>query len=267
MPRGESGHSSMARSSRNAFSSDWRRQYFAVVRPLTLVDGKMLASCPTQRPTAARFLAVVRSWAAVRGNIHARCVPGRLPVQVFRFMHPKRGFGQEKHPSLATYRRHASKMSWLWQDMRVMHPKSLANRLSGMHSAKILPERGPFRRTGPSNHTWGANLARESPLHGSLESRTAHESCHPAAVPNRPSAPQRRSSARKPTSPAPSQHPCAARWTRWVALTSPAPPQLQRRLRPTAPKRGPEAASARLPDPRSAVQEVAPHRLLGGRHR
>ena len=167
-------------------------------RPLTLVDGKMLASCPTQRPTTARFLAVVRSWGPSVAIFTRDAFPGGYPWQVFRFMHPKRGFGQEKHPSLAIYRRHASKMSWFWQDMRVMHPKSPANRLSGMHSAKILPGRGPFRRTGPSNHTWGANLAREPPLHGSLESRTAREACHPAAVPNRPSAPQRRSSARKP---------------------------------------------------------------------
>ena len=40
-----------------------------------------------------------------------------------------------------------------------MYPKSAANRLSGMHSAQILPGRGPFRCTGPSNHAWGANPA------------------------------------------------------------------------------------------------------------
>ena len=111
--------------------------------------------------------AVVRSWAAVRGNILARCVPrwpsvaifrrgafpGGYPWQYSRFMHPRRGLGREKRPFLATYRRHVSKTSWLWQDMRAMYPKSPANRLSGMHSAQILPERGPFRRTGPSNHT------------------------------------------------------------------------------------------------------------------
>ena len=41
-------------------------------------------------------------------------------------MHPRRGPGREKHPSLATYRRHASKTSWVWQDMRAMYPKSPA---------------------------------------------------------------------------------------------------------------------------------------------
>ena len=102
---------------------------------------------------------------------------GGYPWQYSRFMHPRRGLGREKRPSLARYRRHAFKMSWLWQDMRAMHPKSPANRFSGMHSAQILPGRVPFRRTGPSNHTWGANLAKEPPLYGPLESRTACESC------------------------------------------------------------------------------------------
>ena len=134
--------------------------------------------------------AVVRSWAAVRGNILARCVPrwpsvaifrrgaflGGYPWQFSRFMHPRRGLGRGKRPFLATYRRHVSKTSWLWQDMRATHPKSPANRLSGMHGAQILPGRVPFRRTGPSNHTWGANFAREPPLYGPLESRTPRKS-------------------------------------------------------------------------------------------
>ena len=64
--------------------------------------------------------------------------------QFSRFMHPRRGPGREKRPFLATYRRHASKTSWLWQDMRAMYPKSPANRLSGMHSAQILPGRALF---------------------------------------------------------------------------------------------------------------------------
>ena len=85
--------------------------------------------------------------------------PGGNPWQFSRFMHPRRGPGREKRPSLATYRRHASKTSWLWQDMRAMYPKSPANRLSGMHSAKILPGRGPFRCTDPSNHAYRADLA------------------------------------------------------------------------------------------------------------
>ena len=82
-----------------------------------------------------------------------------LPWQVFRFMHPRRGLGREKRPSLARYRRHVSKMSWHWQDMHAMYPKSAANRLSGMHSAQILPGRGAFRCTDPSNHARRADLA------------------------------------------------------------------------------------------------------------
>ena len=95
--------------------------------------------------------------------------PGGYPWQFSRFMHPRRGLGREKRPFLATYRRRVSKTSWHWQDSRAMYPKSAANRLSGMHSAQILPGRVPFRRTGPSNHTWGANFAREPPLYGPLE--------------------------------------------------------------------------------------------------
>ena len=43
--------------------------------------------------------------------------------------------------------------------MRAMRPKSPANRLSGTHRAKILPGRGAFRCTGPSNHARRADLA------------------------------------------------------------------------------------------------------------
>ena len=120
-----------------------------------------------------RYFAVVRPWAAVRGNILARCVPGCLAVAIFRrdafpggnpwqflrSMYPKRGLGREKRPSLARFARHVSEMSWLWQDIRVVYPKSPANRLLGMHRAKILPGRGPFRCTDPLNHARHANLA------------------------------------------------------------------------------------------------------------
>ena len=115
----------------------------------------------------------IRPQAARHGNKYPQCVLGRLAMaiyrryafpnvqqwQLFRFMHPKSAFGRKKRPSLATYRRRASKTSWLWQDMRAMYPKSPANRLSGMRRAQILPGRGPFRRTGPSNHARRANLA------------------------------------------------------------------------------------------------------------
>ena len=155
------------------------------------------AKPPCELPPSVRRrqdFAVVRSWAAVRGNILARCVPrwpsvaifrrgafpGGYPWQFSRFMHPRRGLGREKRPFLATYRRRVSKTSWHWQDSRAMYPKSAANRLSGMHSAKILPGRAPFRCTDPSNHIWGANLAGEPPLHWPLESCIPRRSCHPS---------------------------------------------------------------------------------------
>ena len=90
--------------------------------------------------------ALMRSRAVIRGKFFASCIP-------------KVASGSEKGPSLATYRRHASKTSWLWQDMRAMYPKSAANCLSGMHRAKILPGRAPFRCTDPSNHAYRADLA------------------------------------------------------------------------------------------------------------
>ena len=120
-----------------------------------------------------QYSCAVRSRVSIRGNISPRCVPGRLPMakcsrnafpggnpwQVFHSMHPKSGLGRENRQFVAAYRRRVSEMSWLWQDMRAMHPKSPANRLSGTHLAKILPGRGPFRCTGPSNHAQRANLA------------------------------------------------------------------------------------------------------------
>ena len=110
-----------------------------------LTDGKMFAKCVPRHPTVA---------------ICSRdAFPGDNPWQFLRSMHPKRGLGREKRPSLARFARHASKTSWIWQDMRAMYPKSPANRLSGMHRAKILPGRGPFRCTDPLNHARHANLA------------------------------------------------------------------------------------------------------------
>ena len=85
--------------------------------------------------------------------------PGGDPWQLFRFMRSRRGLGREKRRFVATYRRHVSKMSWLRQDMRAMHPKSPANGRSRMHGAQILPGRGPFRCARPSNHAQRTNLA------------------------------------------------------------------------------------------------------------
>ena len=138
-----------------------------------LADGKMLAKCVPPASDSgkisprcafglsavARFcrnafsgcrpwqdLAVMRSRAAIRGSFFTSCVP--------------EGASDGKSaPFLAAYRRRASKMSWLWQDIRAMHPKSPANGRSGMRRAKILPRRGPFRCAGPSDHARRADLA------------------------------------------------------------------------------------------------------------
>ena len=85
--------------------------------------------------------------------------PGVNPWQVLRSMHPESGLGRENRQFAARFARHASEMSWLWQDMRAMHPKCPANSRLGIHRAKILPGRAPFRCTGPSNHARRADLA------------------------------------------------------------------------------------------------------------
>ena len=64
--------------------------------------------------------------------------------QYFVAMHPRRGPGQENRPFVARYRRHASKMSWFWQDMFSMYSKCPAKRRLGIHLAGILPSRRPF---------------------------------------------------------------------------------------------------------------------------
>ena len=102
--------------------------------------------------------------------------PGGDPWQLFRFMCSRGSLGREKHQFVATYRRRASEMSWLRQDMRAMHPKSPANGRSGMHRAKILPGRGPFRCAGPSDHARREDLAtprrhRTAPGHQADASR------------------------------------------------------------------------------------------------
>ena len=105
----------------------------------------------------------IRPQAVRHGNKYPQCVLGRLAMaiyrryaflnvqqwQFFRSMHPRRGLGRENHQFAARFARHASKTSWLWQDMRAVYPKSPANRLLGMHSAKILPGRGPFAAQAP----------------------------------------------------------------------------------------------------------------------
>ena len=122
-------------------------------------DGGICAKCVLGRLVVAIFSrgafpgvlpwqdsAAVRSRAAIRGKLCAPCIPkaasdGKIASsrQDSRAMHPKTG--------------------WLWQDMRAMHPKCPANRRRRIHRAKILPGRGAFRCTGPSNHARRANLA------------------------------------------------------------------------------------------------------------
>ena len=153
------GRSTMAKCSRNALPSvrRWR-------------DCALMRSWPDRQ---WQYTRAVRSRVPCRGKIPPRCVPGRStlakcsrnafpggnPWQVLRSMHLESGLRRENRQFVAAYRRRVSKMSWLWQDMRAMHPKSPANRLSGTHLAKILPGRGPFRCTGPSNHARRADLA------------------------------------------------------------------------------------------------------------
>ena len=110
-----------------------------------LTDGKMPVKCVPGRLAMAR--------------LRPDAFPGGNPWQVLRSMHPESGLGRENRQFLARYARHASEMSWLWQDVRAMHPKCPANRRWRIHRAKILPGRGPFRCTGPSNHARRANLA------------------------------------------------------------------------------------------------------------
>ena len=109
--RGESRRSSMARSSR--------------MRSRATGSGNILARCVLGGLAVARFR---------RGAF-----PGVTPWQVLRSMHPESGLGRENRQFVAAYRRRVSKMSWLWQDVRAMCPKSPANSRLGIHRAKILP--------------------------------------------------------------------------------------------------------------------------------
>ena len=130
-----------------------------------LADGKMLAKCVLPASDSGKISPRCVFGLSAMAVFRRDAFPGGDPWQLFRFMRSRRGLGREKRQFAATYRRHASKTSWLWQDMRAVHPKSPANGRSGMHRANILPGRGPFRCAGPSNHTRRADLAvvRRSP--------------------------------------------------------------------------------------------------------
>ena len=142
-PRASAGTAAIWR--RYALSSTWPWQDIDAMRSRVPGNGRISPRCVPGRQSVAR--------------LRRDAFPGGNPWQFFHSVYPKRGLGREKRPSLAAYRRHVFKTSWLWQDMRAMHPKSPANRLSGIHRAKILPGRGPFRCTDPSNHAWRADPA------------------------------------------------------------------------------------------------------------
>ncbi len=92
-----------------------------------------------------RYVDVMRSQVSDDGNILPRCTQKR----------PRTGKG----PFVAIYRRRVFKMSWLWQDLRAMYPKSPANHRWRIHHVNILPGRSPFRCTNSSNHARRADLA------------------------------------------------------------------------------------------------------------
>ena len=122
-----------------------------------------MAECPRnafpRRPTVTRFsrdafpgalpwldFAAVRSRAAIRGRFCAPCIPKAASDGKI---------ASSRQDSHATH----PKTGWLWQDLRAMHPKCPANSRLGIHRAKILPGRGTFRCTGPSNHARREDLA------------------------------------------------------------------------------------------------------------
>ena len=163
--------------------------------------------------------AAVRSRAAIRGNFFASCISEGASDrkiassrQDSRAMHPKTG--------------------WLWQDMRAMHPKCPANRRWRIHRAKILPGRGTFRCTGPSNHARRANLAirrRRSALAPAIPVPPTS-----AKPPERPQ-PQRRRTARNSASrPQPRRRPHGSAPPTAFAVPAAATPQTL--PHPTAPR-------------------------------
>ena len=158
--------------------------------------------------------------------------PGVNPWQVLRSMHPESGLGRENRQFAARFARHASEMSWLWQDMRAMHPKCPANSRLGIHRAKILPGRGTFRCTGPSNHARRADLAiqrRRSALAPAIPVPPTS-----AKPPERPQ-PQRRRPARNSTShPQPRRRPHGSAPPTAFAVPAAATPQTL--PHPTAPR-------------------------------
>ena len=140
-----------------------RRQDFAVVRSWAAVRGNILARCVPGYPW--QFFVVVRSRAAIRGNFLASCIPegasdGKSAPswQHIAAVYPKRaGFGRicapciRKAPQTA-FRECMARRSCQGGSLFA----ALAPRI--IHGALILP--GSPHCTDPSNHARRANLAR-----------------------------------------------------------------------------------------------------------
>ena len=108
-------------------------------------------------------------WAAVRGNILARCVPRRPSAAIFSLHVSPKGPGTGKAPLPGKIR-----------------APCIQNELALARYARRVSEKP---RKSPFGNAPREDLAREGrfSLHGPLESCTARESCHPVST-NRPSA-------------------------------------------------------------------------------
>ena len=154
-PVGRSWHHSAA----VPFSGARRWQDAREMRSPASDSGKISPRCVFGLSAMAVFRRGAFSGGPVVARLCRGAFPGGDPWRLFHFMRSRRGLGREKRQFAATYRRHASETSWLWQDMRAVYPKSPANRRRRIHRAKILPGRGPFRCAGPSDHARRAGLA------------------------------------------------------------------------------------------------------------
>ena len=164
----------VARFRHGAFPGARRWQNARAVRPPPSVrrwrDCALMRSWPDWQWQYSR---AIRSRGLAVARFRRGAFPGVNPWQVFHSMHPESGLGREGGFP-ARFARHASEMSWLWQDMRAMHPKCPANRRWRIHRANILPGRGPFRCTGPSNHARRANLAIVRRMKGKDQAENAY---------------------------------------------------------------------------------------------
>ena len=145
--RGESGHSPMAKCSRNAFPSVRRRQDCALMR-----------SWPDWQWQYSR---AVRSRAPIRGNIPPRCVPGR--------------------PSVTIFSPHASR-KWPRTGKSPVRGKIRAPCIrNGLALAGYARHASEKPRKSPFGNAPREDLAMKGPLslHGPLESCTARRSCRP----------------------------------------------------------------------------------------